>query len=55
LYEKQAGNKAKVTLVIDGEQAGQGSLDNAVLSKFHIQAVRRGRGQRWLGGPQCPH
>jgi arylsulfatase len=35
-YEKQEGNKAKVTLLIDGEQVGQGSLDNVVLAKYSI-------------------
>jgi arylsulfatase len=36
VYEKQEGNKAKVTLLIDGGPAGQGSLDNVVLGKFSI-------------------
>jgi hypothetical protein len=36
VYEKQEGNKAKVTLLIDGEQVGQGALDNVVLGKYSI-------------------
>jgi len=36
VYEKQEGNKANVTLSIDGEQAGQGTLDNVVLGKYSI-------------------
>jgi len=36
VYEKQADNTAKVTLFIDGAQAGQGTVDAVVLSKYSL-------------------
>ena len=36
VYEKQGANTGKVTLLVDGEQTDQGTLDKVVLSKYSI-------------------
>ena len=35
-YEKQEGNTAKVTLMIDGAPVGEGTIDHVVLGKYSL-------------------
>jgi arylsulfatase len=35
-YEKQEGNTARITLFIDGNQVGQGTVENVVLGKYSL-------------------